>query len=176
MDMMALSSVVIVIDFIRMKKSTILLASVAFLLAFSSCKSRQSHYRQVYESAKQREVAATPAPSTPQESDVIVSKPAEPVVAVRKERIDPVAGEDAMRLKLYSVVIGSFQNPTNAYSLKERMEADGYSPVLAQNESGMLRVIVASFDSREEAAQSRDQIKRRYAPNFQDAWLLERDR
>ncbi|KXB32867.1 sporulation and cell division repeat protein [Bacteroidales bacterium KA00251] len=157
-----------------MKKSLLVFISLTLLLGAVACKPKQSHYRQVYESAKQREIAESNASST--SSDVIVSKPAEPVISVRKERLNPVEGEDGMRLKKYSVVIGSFQNSTNAYSLKERMEADGYTPILARNESGMLRVIVTSFDSREAAAQSRDAIKQRYAPNFQDAWLLERDR
>ena len=49
----------------------------------------------------------------------------------------------------------------------------GYNAVLATNEVGMLRVIVSSFDSREEAAASRDAIKARFAPDFKDAWLLE---
>lgn len=158
-----------------MKKSLLVFISLTLLLGAVACKPKQSHYRQVYESAKQREIAESNA-SNSTSSDVIVSKPAEPVISVRKERLNPVEGEDGMRLKKYSVVIGSFQNSTNAYSLKERMEADGYTPILARNESGMLRVIVTSFDSREAAAQSRDAIKQRYAPNFQDAWLLERDR
>jgi cell division septation protein DedD len=77
-------------------------------------------------------------------------------------------------LRRYSVVIGSFKNKTNAYALKERMQNAGYKAILAQNEEGMLRVIVSSFDEKADAADSRDAIKAKYAPNFQDAWLLER--
>ena len=87
---------------------------------------------------------------------------------------DTVKDEDASRLKRYSVVVGSFKNKTNAYALKERMQNDGYNAVLGENEQGMLRVIVASFDNKADAADSRDAIKAKYAPNFQDAWLLER--
>lgn len=159
-----------------MKKSAIVFALVAMILTLGGCKAKKSHYRQVYESAKKREVAENNVATTPSESDIVVSKPAEPVVAIRKEKLTPVENEDGALLKQYSVVIGSFQNPTNAYSLKERMEADGFSPVLARNESGMLRVIVTSFDNYEEATLSREDIKARYAPNFQDAWLLERDK
>ena len=92
--------------------------------------------------------------------------------AKEKESTAPV--EDASRLKRYSVVVGSFKNKTNAYALKERMQNDGYNAVLGENEQGMLRVIVASFDNKADAADSRDAIKAKYAPNFQDAWLLER--
>lgn len=158
-----------------MKKTVIILAASTLILGAVACKPKQSHYRQVYESAKQREIAETNA-SSASESNVIISKQADPVISVRKERLNPIEGEDGMRLKQYSVVIGSFQNSTNAYSLKERMAADGYSPVLARNENGMLRVIVTSFNTREEAARSKEAIKQRYAPNFQDAWLLERDK
>ena len=93
--------------------------------------------------------------------------------SVKQEKVKPASSEDEAGLKKYSVVIGSF-NRTNAYSLKERMIDEGYRPVVAENESGMLRVIVTSFDSKIDAARSRDAIKTKYAPNFQDAWLLER--
>lgn len=162
-----------------MKKSAVLLAALAIALTVGACKPKQSHYRQVYEQAKQRDIAqtdqSTTAPET-SESDVVVSKPAEAVVTIRKERLNPLEGEETGRLKLYSVVIGSFQNSTNAYSLKERMEGEGFTPILAENEMGMLRVIVTSFESRDEAIQSREAIKERFAPLFQDAWLLERDK
>ena len=54
------------------------------------------------------------------------------------------------------------------------IQNDCYNAVLGENEQGMLRVIVASFDNKADAADSRDAIKAKYAPNFQDAWLLER--
>jgi hypothetical protein len=38
----------------------------------------------------------------------------------------------------------------------------------------MLRVIVTSFDAKAEAIRSRDNIKKKYEPNFHDAWILER--
>ena len=69
-------------------------------------------------------------------------------------------------------IIGAMDMEVNA--LKERMQNAGYKAILAQNEEGMLRVIVSSFDEKADAADSRDAIKAKYAPNFQDAWLLER--
>ena len=92
----------------------------------------------------------------------------------RQEKITPIEGEDADAIKLYSVVVGSFKNRTNAFSLKERMQNEGYTPVLGENEQGMLRVIVTSFETKAEAEKSRDAIRSKYRPNFQDAWVLER--
>ena len=141
-------------------------AAVCMVLALGSCKPKQSAYKAAYEQAKeQEEEVVEVAP---------VSKPRTSTATTRTEKINAAQGEDASRLKRYSVVVGSFKNKTNAYALKERMQNDGYNAVLGENEQGMLRVIVASFDNKADAADSRDAIKAKYAPNFQDAWLLER--
>ncbi len=152
------------------------------LLAFGSCKPKQSAYKAAYEQAKEKETTA-PVTEAAEEVDTYEEEEIAPVSkpkttsneSTRTEKITAVAGENASHLKRYSVVIGSFQNKTNAYSLKERMQNEGYNAVLAENEQGMLRVIVSSFDDKSDAAASRDAIKAKYAPNFQDAWLLERD-
>ena len=156
-----------------MKK--VILASLALVAvaSLSSCGAKKSAYRKAYEQAKQREVASQATKPAVQYEAPVVSERATAPVTVRKERVTTYQGEDATRLKRFSVVVGSFQNPTNARNLKERMVKAGYNAVLATNEVGMLRVIVSSFDSREEAAASRDAIKARFAPDFKDAWLLE---
>ncbi len=160
-----------------MKKALIILSSALLLLSVGACAPKQSAYRQVYEKAKQREVATEQqAPAQTPPASVVVSR--EPVadIQLRRERLEAVKGEDATMLKTYNVVVGSFQNHTNAYSLKERLQAQGYNPVLGQNEAGMLRVIITSFDSRSDAERSREEIKDRFAPDFQDAWILEKIR
>ena len=161
-----------------MKRSILIsVSALAVILSLGSCKPKQSAYRQVYEQAKQREIAQQQAnPSAAQNTGtVIVSKPAQSDVSVRRERLETLEGEDASRLSTYSVVIGSFQNHSNAYSLKERMENEGYTPVLAKNAQGMLRVIVASYNTRAEAEEGRDAFVERHS-QFSDAWLLERER
>lgn len=160
-----------------MKKALILLSSALLLLSVGACAPKQSAYRQVYEKAKQREVAADQGTSQQtQPASVVVAREPAADIQLRRERLEAVKGEDANMLKTYNVVVGSFQNHTNAYSLKERLQAQGYKPVLGQNEAGMLRVIITSFDSRSEAEASREQVKGRFAPDFQDAWILEKIR
>lgn len=148
------------------------------VLAFGSCKPKQSAYKAAYEQAKEKEttapVEAEEDYAYEEEEVAPVSKPRPTNTTTRAESITAVDGEDASRLKRYSVVVGSFKNKTNAYALKERMVNDGYHAVLGENEQGMLRVIVSSFDNKEDAASSRDAVKAKYAPNFQDAWLLEK--
>lgn len=155
-----------------MKKIFLATATLALAFGLGSCKSKKSAYRKAYEEAKQREIA-----TQHNKPAVVYEAPAETptptaTVAVRKERVSVLEGEDSNNLKRYSVVVGSFQNPTNARALREKMSARGYNAVLAKNEMGMLRVIVSSFDTREEAAASREAIKSRFAPDYKDAWIL----
>ncbi len=151
-------------------KSKILVWGFAFTLLFAlgSCKSKESAYKSAYEKAKEKEMTETTV-----EEVTPVAKPAVTTnVTVKKEKITTVEGSG---LKRYSVVIGSFVNKTNASSLKARMQSDGYQAILAQNAQDMYRVIVASFDDKASAAASRDAIKAKYSPDFQDAWLLEQE-
>ena len=135
-----------------------------------SCKSKQSAYKAAYEQAKEREMTN----SEPVEEQITPVTKAKTSTATRQEKITPISGENPEGIKLYSVVIGSFKNKTNAYSLKERMQNEGYMPVLGENAQGMLRVILTSHETRKEAEKSRDAIRAKFFPNFQDAWLLER--
>ncbi len=148
--------------------------ALSLVLGLGSCKSKKSAYRKAYEEAKQREIAtqAQEVKAITYEEPAKMKESYASAVNVRKERVSVLDGENSDHLKRYSVVIGSFQNPTNARALREKMSARGYNAVLAKNEMGMLRVIVASFATREEAAASREAIKSRFAPDYKDAWIL----
>lgn len=138
------------------------------MFSLNACKPKQSAYKAAYEAAKARELQETnvrqPEEVTP------VAKPTEE--DFQKEKVTVIEGS---RIHRFNVVIGSFVNSTNAKSLRERMEHQGYAPVLAQNEKGMYRVIVASFDNRYQAVEEREKIKERFYPEFTDAWLLEQE-
>ena len=146
-------------------KSKICLWGFAFALLFTlgSCKSKESAYKSVYERAQQRPIVeeVTPAPV-----------PIETEVRVQKEKVTTIEGSG---LKQWNVVIGSFINKTNASSLKERMQYQGYPAILVQNQQDMYRVIVSSFDDRASAVAARDQLRREYYPDFQDVWILEQE-
>lgn len=143
---------------------------LVLMIGTVSCKSKQSAYKAAYEQAKEREISS----DEPSEEEIAPVTKSKDAGETRQEKITPVEGEDGDAIKLYSVVIGSFKNRTNAFSLKERMQNEGYTPVLGENEQGMLRVIVTSFETKAEAEKSRDAIRSKYRPNFQDAWVLER--
>lgn len=155
-----------------MNKIWLLGATMCMVLAFGSCKPKQSAYKAAYEQAKEKESTAPVETTYEQTEEPVapVSKPRTADASTRQERIRAAQGEDESGLKRFSVVIGSFKNKTNAYSLKERMQGEGYRALLGENEQGMLRVIVSSFDNKADAIESRDGIR----SQFHDAWILER--
>lgn len=155
-----------------MKKVFLFVLATGMLVSFSSCKSKQSAYRAAYEKAKEKDV--TEAVQEVEEEPVMKTPSAKHNgAAVQTEKVTAVNPNEASSLKKYSVVIGSFINRTNATALKDSMVEKGFNAFLAQNEKGMYRVIVASYSDKSDAAEERDRIKAKYAPNFQDAWLLE---
>lgn len=162
-----------------MKKVVVLGMGLCVALAFSSCKSSESAYKKAYEKAKQQElaeasntVAETPAEQAVAPVETVAPVAPAPAAPVREEKVQLVSGNG---LKAYSVVCGSFGVKANADGLKSQMDADGYDAKVVYNaEKNMYRVIVESFDTRDEAARARDAFKAKY-PNredFQGAWLL----
>lgn len=169
-----------------MKKFHFALVLAALLVIGASCKPKQSAYKQVYEAAKEKEMQETASRPTTVTKDAAPLPPVD--VSVRKEKVEPVYPTDAAGLKKYSVVIASLSVKLNAESLKSRMENEGHQVILAQNEQGMYRVIVASYDVKADAAAKREEIfstyaakgntdylRRTYGVPFNDLWILERE-
>ena len=165
-----------------MKKLFVLGFGLCLVMAFTSCKSSESAYKRAYEKAKQNELAeaannqeAVVETAPVVEAAPVVQTPA-PVspAPVREEKVELVSGDG---LKAFSVVCGSFGVKANADGLKSTLDGQGYNAKVVYNaERNMYRVIVASFDTREEAAAARDAFKAKY-PNrqdFQGSWLLYR--
>lgn len=169
-----------------MRKFHFALILAGLLVLGASCKPKQSAYKQVYEAAKEKEIQQSASQPTTVVKDASPLPPVE--VSVRKERVEPVYATDAAGLKRFSVVIASLSVKLNAESLKQRMENEGHKVILAENEQGMYRVIVASYDTKEQAASKREEIfntysskgntdylRRNYGVPFNDLWILERE-
>ncbi|MDL2243624.1 SPOR domain-containing protein [Bacteroidales bacterium OttesenSCG-928-J19] len=146
-------------------KNVILPGLLTLALVFTSCKSKQESYQASYEAAKSK-----PTVYVIEEVNPVTKPKASNVTAPQKEKLTTVSGP---AINTYSVVIGSFVNKTNAISLKERMEKQGYTPTLAQNEKGMYRVILSTFDDYSGAEGYKTRIINKFAPDFSDAWVLE---
>mgnify|MGYP002867200146 CR=1 FL=1 len=159
-----------------MKKYTVLCTAMCAAMIFTSCKSSESAYKQAYLKAKQQEEQQAAAPAA-QDANVVAPMVEKPVnntqvvdnadnVAVRQEQVSVVSGAG---LKNFSVVVGSFQSEANAMGLQQQLNNAGYNAQVVKNEErNMYRVVATTFDTKEEASASRNDLQTKYA----DAWLL----
>lgn len=162
-----------------MKKNLFIYSGLFMALMFSGCKSSESAYKKAYEKAKASEEAAvadteeavvetpvvTPLVETPVTETTVVTQSVENA-SFRTEELSVV---DGASLKSYSVVVGSFSLKANAEGLSETLRSSGYDARIAYNsDRNMYRVVATSYDSKEEAVSSRNQLRSKYP----DAWLL----
>lgn len=156
-----------------MKKS-VLFGLLSVLLVLTSCKSKESAYKQAYDKAVAQETTqvqtntatVTPVEATP----VAVDYDAAPV---RQEQVAVVSVSGD--LKDYSVVCGSFSLQANAQNLKEYLLDEGYKAGIVKNvQKNMFRVIIGSYDTKAEAAKAREAFKLKYPSraDFQGSWIL----
>ena len=174
-----------------MKKYTLICAAVCAAMAFTSCKSSESAYKQAYLKAKQQEElqqrqqaeqqAAEQQAAVVEQTETAVVTPLQEKAAdntqvldngdnvqVRQENVSVVNGEG---LNNFSVVVGSFSLKANAEGLQSTLKQQGYNAQVVVNknvEPAMYRVIATTFATKSEAAASRASLKEK----FPGAWLL----
>lgn len=164
-----------------MKNSLFLALGLCTAIAFTSCKSQESAYRQAYEKAKQQESTMTETttvmvqPVQQEEVKVTPVTPSNQTVDADVRTID--AGMEVVSgspLKTYSVVVGSFSLKANAEGLYNKLRNQGYDArLLRTNETirginPWYRVVGSSYDDKSQAVQSRTELRGTYS----DAWLL----
>ena len=166
----------------EMKKYTLICAAMCAAMVFTSCKSSESAYKQAYLKAKQQEEMQQQqqqqAPVA-QETTVVTPMVERPVnntqvvdnadnIAVRQEQVTVVSGAG---LKNFSVVVGSFSLKANAEGLQQTLRSEGYDAQIVMNNNvtpAMYRVVATTFDSKVDAAASRNGLQNKYP----GAWLL----
>lgn len=160
-----------------MKRLAVLGMGVCIALAFSSCKSSESAYKKAYEKAKAQETAQVQPETTETNTNVVAPVVEAPVTEVRivdnsdnvEVKTESVSLVNGSGLKNYSVVVGSFSVMANAEGLQQRLKGEGYDAQLVKNtDRNMYRVIATTFDSKVDAASSRNDLRTK----FPDAWLL----
>ena len=163
-----------------MKKYTLICAAMCAAMVFTSCKSSESAYKQAYLKAKQQEEQQQQQQApVAQETTVVTPMVERPVnntqvvdnadnIAVRQEQVTVVSGGG---LKNFSVVVGSFSLKANAEGLQQTLRSEGYDAQIVMNNNvtpAMYRVVATTFDSKVDAAASRNGLQNKYP----GAWLL----
>ena len=157
-------------------------------MAFTSCKSSESAYKQAYLKAKQQEELQQQQAQAAEQQTAAVEQAQAAVVAplqeraadntqvvdngdnvqVRQETVSVVNGSG---LDNFSVVVGSFSLKANAEGLQQTLKQQGYNAQVVVNknvEPAMYRVVATTFATKSEAAASRASLQGKYP----GAWLL----
>lgn len=160
-----------------MKKYAIVCAGLCLAMAFTSCGSSEKAYRKMYEKAQAADANKTATEQPAEEVAVVtpvVEKPANETVVVDNTDNVPVrqgnySVVNGAGLKPFSVVVGSFSVQANAEGMQGQLKNKGYDAQVAYDSATrMYRVVASTFATKDEAVQSRNQIRSQYP----DAWLL----
>lgn len=159
-----------------MKKYSILCAGLLLAVAFTSCGTKEKAYRKMYEKsvaaeannnaqqAAEEVAVVTPVVEKPATETVVVDNSDN--VPVRQGNYSVVSGDG---LKNFSVVVGSYSVQANAEGMQGQLKSKGYAAQVAYDSATrMYRVVASTFDDKNEAVQSRNQLRNQYP----DAWLL----
>ena len=80
--------------------------------------------------------------------------------------------DSSVKFYPYNVVVGSFEDKEKALTLQTNLEKEGYKPIIAQNEKGMYRVIIAGYNSGRLAYDMCKELRSKYPKRFGDVWIL----
>lgn len=170
-----------------MKKIILMATAIAAVFCISSCKSQKTlseattvadteeEYSEVAPIQYAKPAQTSSAPVVQQAAPAQTTVTPKAPVQDRTERVSVVESGDSGKLKGFNVIVGSFGSKTNAENQKNKMKTRGYNAFLVKNESGMFRVVAASYDTREAATEVRDKIRSTYPTEngtCAEAWLL----
>lgn len=175
-----------------MKKNLVLAMGLCAVALLTSCKSRESAYRQAYEQALNQSKTQTneqQVTTDNTQAPVTVVTPVTPVqsettttttITTDHSDVREINGNmevtDGNALQAYSVVVGSFVTKANADAQMARLKNEGYDArIIKTNETinghtGWYRVIASSFNDKGSAAQSKSSL----ASKYPGAWILYR--
>jgi len=86
-----------------------------------------------------------------------------------EEKVKVIDDEDV--IFGYYVIIGSFRVVENARNFRTDLINEGFKPLILENENGLYRVSVASFNDEQAARNRVAQIRNNYE-KYNDVWLL----
>ena len=175
-----------------MKKNLVLAFGLCAVALFTSCKSRESAYRQAWEQAMAQDKSQQNEQEVTSNSDqdnsvtpvttpvTIVTTPTTTTVTTDNSDVREINANlsviSGSPLKTYSVVVGSFITQANAEGLRSKLQQDGYDARVIKTDEQIkgyncwFRVIAASYDDKASAVQTRSSLSSKHP----GAWLLYR--
>ncbi|MGV8826855.1 MAG: SPOR domain-containing protein [Breznakibacter sp.] len=150
-----------------MKQTIFYLFVLASLTVITSCSSLNKG------SSSFGDKPATKAASSVKVKEAPVEKPAAKEVVVKQEKVKVIETQANEKAGKYYVIIGSFKVLENARNFRQQLVAEKFAPSILENENGLYRVSVASYDDESMARARIADIRSQYE-KYADVWLLVR--
>lgn len=148
-----------------MKQTIFFLFLVASMSVISGCSSLKKG------SSSFSDKPATKSTSSVKVKETPLEKPAAKEVVVKQEKVKVIETQANEKAGKYYVIIGSFKVLDNARNFRQQLVAEKFAPSILENENGLYRVSVASYDD-ESMARSRIADIRAQYEKYSDVWLL----
>ena len=150
-----------------MKQTIFYLFVLASLTVITSCSSLNKG------SSSFGDKPATKATSSVKVKEAPVEKPAAKEVVVKQEKVTIIETQANEKAGKFYVIIGSFKVLDNARNFRQQLVAEKFAPSILENENGLYRVSVASYDDESMARTRIADIRSQYE-KYADVWLLVR--
>lgn len=126
----------------------------------SSFNDRPSTKTNASQGVKVKEEAKTPPVKTNTQT-----------VVVKQEKVKVIETQSNEKAGRYYVILGSFKVLENARNFRQQLINESFLPSILENEEGLYRVSVSSYDDEQMARQRIASIRERYE-KYSDLWLL----
>lgn len=131
------------------------------ILVLPACKSNLEAYNMAYQKLKDKEEAQISSRAKTTMTVRLDTASIDSTVVYRTENLTLLLG-DERAFKDYNVVARTFINRTNARGFYDMMKEDKYPALLVQNQDQLYRIIVASFDTPEQAESKKAELKGKF--------------
>lgn len=144
----------------------ILTILILVLLLLPGCRVKKKSIKNVKPLPKQENVVVAI------EEPVVIEEP----IIVMEENVSSVDKNVLLHIEEnYFVIMGSFKILANAKRFQNELMKKGFTSQLLQNDQGLYRVSVNSFNDIEEARSKVFSIRKNY-PEHHDVWLLRKSK
>lgn len=144
----------------------LLVASMVIISGCSSLKKGSSSFNDKSSSKTKESVRVKESV----DDKPVVKAPAKEVV-VKQEKVKIIETQANEKAGKFYVIIGSFKVLENARNFRQQLVAERFAPSILENENGLYRVSVASYDDESLARTRIADIRSQYE-KYADVWLL----
>ena len=149
-----------------MKQTILYLSLIASLSVMTGCASLKRGSSSFGDDPESK-----PATAAVKVKETPAAKPAVKEVVVKQEKVKIIETQAGEKAGTYFVIMGSFKVLDNARNFRQQLMDEKFLPTILENENGLYRVSISSYDDESMARSRVADIRAKYE-KYADVWLL----